>query len=213
VLAEYARRERAEIDVKSFPPRLALGLHSRAMFIEKVFWRCLQAGGMIVGLNLPFDLSRLAVEWGPSRNRGWSLVLSLRRSCDTGQLEPNPHRPRVRVAAKDSRSAFISLTRPRNPEEWPAEGRFLDLHSFASALFDKSYSLDDLCKALKVRGKEAYEPTGRISDAEIAYCRSDVRATGAALNGLKQEFDRHPFSYGPIARTRPPRWRRPTSMQ
>jgi hypothetical protein len=123
--------------------------------------------------------------------------MSRRRSRKTGQLESNPHRPRIRITAKDSRSAFISLTKPQIPKEWPAEGRFLDLHSFASALFDKSYSLDGLCKALMVPGKEEYEPTGRTSGAEITYCRGDVRATTDALNGLKQEFDRHPIQLRP----------------
>ena len=197
LLEDYVGRERPDIGVKSFPPKLALTLHSRALFIEKCFWKCVQGRGMIVGFNLPFDLSRLAVEWSASRNRGWSLVLSLRRSRKTGRLEPNPHRPRVRITAKDSRSAFFSLTRPHDPEEWPAEGRFLDLHSFAAALFDKSYSLDGLCTDLRIPGKADHEPTGRISDEEIAYCRGDVRATADALNGLKREFDQHPLSLRP----------------
>lgn len=196
VLEEYVRRQHPDLGVKSFPPKLTLPLYSRAAFVEKCLWKCVQAGGMIIGFNLPFDLSRLAVEWSTARNRGWSLVLSLRRSRKTGRLEPNPHRPRIRITAKDSRSAFISLTRPQNPDEWP-EGRFLDLHTFASALFDKSYSLDSLCEALKTPGKVDHEPTGRISDDEITYCRGDVRATADALNGLKHEFDQHPLTLRP----------------
>jgi hypothetical protein len=115
VLEEYVRREHPELGVKSFPPKLRLTLHSRAQFIEQCFWKCVQQGGMIVGFNLPFDLSRLAVEWSPSRNRGWSLVMSLRRSRKTGRLEANPHRPRVRVTAKDARSSLYFADTPTEP--------------------------------------------------------------------------------------------------
>jgi hypothetical protein len=198
ILTDYAGREHAELGIKAFPPKLTLAVLSRATFVEKYFWKCLQSGGMVVGFNLPFDLSRLAVEWRPSRNRGWSLVLSLRRSRKTGAWEANPHRPRVRITAKDSHSAFLSLAMPANPEEWPDEGRFLDLHTFAFALLNESCSLDRLCKEiLRVPGKVEHEPTGTVSDAEITYCRGDVRATVDALNGLKREFDRHPLAIRP----------------
>ena len=195
-LEAYVQRVTPDIDVKSFPPRLQMTLHSRALFIERCFWKTIQRGGLIVGVNLPFDLSRLAVEWSPSRNRGWSLVMSLRKSRKTGRLEANPHRPRVRITAKDARSAFIALTRPQNPDEWP-EGRFLDLHSFAAALLDKSFGLDDLCKYFKIPGKMQHEPSGLVADEEITYCREDVRATVDALNKLKREFDLHPLNLRP----------------
>jgi hypothetical protein len=198
VIDAYAEREYADLGLKSFPPKLRLRVLSRWAFIERYFWKTIKAGGLIVGFNLPFDLSRLAVEWHPSRNRGWSLVLSLRQSRKTGVWEANPHRPRIRVSAKDSHSAFISLAMPRKPEEWPDEGRFLDLHSLAFALFNESCSLDYLCeRILHIPGKIDHEPSGKISDAEITYCRGDVRATLDALNGLKREFDRHPVSVRP----------------
>ena len=74
-----------------------------------------------------------------THNDGWSLVLSLRRSRKTGELEPNPDRPRIRITSKDSKSAFFSLMRPRIPEEWPV-ARFLDLHTLAFALHSNSFS-------------------------------------------------------------------------
>ena len=196
LLDAYVRREDADVRTKSFPSRLRLKLYSRSTFIEKRFWKSVQAGEMIVGFNLPFDLSRLAVDWRTARNRGWSLILSLRRSRKTGRLEPNPHRPRIRVTARNSRAAFMSLTRPQRPDEWPA-GRFLDLHTLASALLDGSYSLERLCEQLRVRGKVDHEPTGRISPAEITYCREDVRATTDVLNALKWELDQHPIALRP----------------
>jgi hypothetical protein len=185
-LEAYAKTEFADIAAKSFPPKLDLKIYPRWKFVEKVLWKAVAHGRMVVGLNLPFDLSRLAVAWRKARNGGWSLILSERRSRKTGKKEPNPNRPRIRVDAP-----FISLLRPEHPEEWPA-GRFLDLHTLALALFGEGLGLDDLCQRLNIPGKIEHEPTGNVTVAEIDYCRADVRVTNGALNELKKELDLHP---------------------
>jgi hypothetical protein len=197
VLKAYVAEKLAQIEFKSFPPNLKLRLYSRSEFVEKVFWKAVKNEAMIVGFNLPFDLSRIAVDWRTGRNGNWSLILSLRRSQKTGTIEPNPERPRVRIRSKDSQSAFISLTYPLRPNEWPKTSRFLDLHTLAFALFAENLGLDNMCKKLKVSGKIDHEPTGRVTASEIDYCRGDVRATNDALNALKQEFDQHPLNLNP----------------
>ncbi len=73
-------------EVKKFPPQTRLHLYSRSEFVGRVFWKYVREGAMVVGFNLPFDLSRLAVQASPSDDGGWSLVLSLRRSRKTGEL-------------------------------------------------------------------------------------------------------------------------------
>ncbi len=152
---------------------------------------------MIVGFNLPFDLSRLAVDWAKADNSGWSLISVTPPLPETGLMESNPNRPRIRITAKDSKSAFISLTKPRYPKEWPEQSRFLDIHTTAFSLFAESLSLDDLCERLKIRGKIKHEPGGKVTIEEIDYCRGDVHATTGALNTLKQEFDRHSLDLHP----------------
>jgi hypothetical protein len=196
VLQSYVATQLADIEVKSFPPKLNLELYSRSEFLEQVFWKAIKNRTMIVGFNLPFDLSRMSVDWRTGYNDSWSLILSLWRSRKTGKLEPNPHRPRIRLRSKDSQSAFIAMTRPQNPEEWP-RGRFLDLHTLAFALFGETLGLDDLCNKLGIPGKIKHEPTGQVTASEINYCRRDVRATTGVLNELKQEFDTHPLDLHP----------------
>jgi hypothetical protein len=193
IMREYVARHAPDTP-KDGPDKLCL--YSRSEFVEKVLWEAVQAGAMVVGFNLPFDLSRVAVEWSAAHHGGWSLVLSLRRSRTTGEIEPNPDRPRIRVTSKDSKSAFISLMRPRIPEEWPS-GRFLDLHTLASALHSESYSLEKACEKFGVPGKLKHEPSGRISSAEVDYCRQDVRATTDLLNAMRREFDLHPIQLPP----------------
>ncbi len=186
-----------ETEVKMFPPRMRLNLYSRSDFVERVFWRTIRKGNMVVGFNLPFDLSRLAVKSCTADDGGWSLVLSRRKSRKTGEMEPNPERPRVVITSKDSKLVFIALGSIRHPEEWPHEGRFLDLRTLAWALRNESYKLKDGCKAFHVPGKLKHKPTGRVTFKEIRYCRQDVRATANLLNAMKREFDRHPFELRP----------------
>jgi hypothetical protein len=196
VVEQYAAEHHAEIGVKSFPPKLQISVHSRSTFIESVFWKVVKRGGLIVAFNLPFDLSRLAADWRTARDGGWSLILSLRKSRRTGRQEPNPERPRIRVTARNSKSAFISLTKTVHPAEWP-HGRFLDVHTLAFALYGHSYSLNSLCDELGIKGKADHEPSGQVTEEEIAYCRQDVRATVDCLNALRVEFDRHPVKLHP----------------
>jgi hypothetical protein len=193
IMREYVKGNAPDTP-KDGPDKLCL--YSRSEFVEKVLWEAVQAGAMIVGFNLPFDLSRIAVDWCKARNGGWSLVMSLRRSNKTGKMESNPDRPRIRVTSKDSKSAFIALMRPRIAEEWPS-GRFLDLHTLASALHSESYSLDRACGVFGVPGKLKHEPSGKISVNEIDYCREDVRATTDLLNAMRREFDLHPIKLLP----------------
>jgi hypothetical protein len=190
-------RNSPQIDQKRFPPPIRLTLYSRSAFVERVLWRAIRNGAMIVGFNLPFDLSRLAVKSAPADDGGWSLVLSMRRSRKTGEMEANPERPRIVISAKDSKLAFISLKGIRHPKEWPHGGRFLDLRTLGWALRNESYTLDSACRDFHVPGKLAHKPTGLVTFKEIKYCLQDGRATTDLLNAMKREFDQHPFELQP----------------
>src|SRR5437879_13790916 len=74
VLRKYIRNENRK---KIGNQRPKLKLYSRSAFVEKVMYTAIQAGAAIVAFNLPFDLSRLAVEYRVARSagkRGWSFV-------------------------------------------------------------------------------------------------------------------------------------------
>ena len=185
------------IEVKMFPPKICLPLMSRSVFVERVFWKAIQKADMVVGFNLPFDLSRLAVKASPSDAGGWSLTLSLRKNRTTGVMEPYPERPRVVIKSLDSKMAFVGLSSILHPDEWPRETRFLDLRTLGRALRDKSFNLEGACEAFQVQGKMKHKPTGRVSAKEISYCREDVRATASLLNAMRREFDQHPLDLRP----------------
>lgn len=168
----------------------------RAKFIERVFWESVRAGALIVGFNLSFDISRIALRWTAARNGGFSFVLSQLNQKQTENL----HRPRIRIAPLNGVAEQIELTAVRRKSEqhrW-RHGRFLDLHTLAFALTDESYSLAGAIAAFGSKPeKMEHEPTGRVSEKEITYARQDVRATLGLLNALKQEYELHPIALLP----------------
>ncbi len=190
----YARKHVGEGLVKGADVELTV--LSRSAFVERVLWESVRAGALIVGFNLSFDISRIAVNWTTARNGGFSFVLS---QLSEKHVE-NLHRPRIRIAPLNGVAEQIELTAVRRKDEqhrW-RRGRFLDLHTLAFALTDDSYSLAGAIKAFGSQPKKMdHEPTGRITDKEITYARQDVRATLGLLNALKHEYELHPITLLP----------------
>lgn len=189
VLREYVRKEKIG-DKK----RRGLRLYDRSTFVEKVMYTAIQADAAIVAFNLPFDLSRLAVEYRVARGaggRGWSFVVFRYKHPKSKTLLPNTYRPRVQLRPKDSKAAFIRLA-GGDMEQPYRLGRFLDLKTLVWALRNKSLSLESACREFKVPGKLDHAPTGCVTKEEIDYCRQDVRATVGLLNALFVEFRGYP---------------------
>jgi hypothetical protein len=178
-----------------FPPQLKL--MSRNVFVREFFWGAVRRGDLIVGFNLPFDLSRLVVKFTNAQRGGWSLALTLRKSRRTGKSEIDIERPRIVITSINSKMAFFKLSSKWRPEEWPNEPRFLDLRTLTFALRNVPHSLSSACKAFGVPGKMSHTPSGKVASKEISYCREDVAATGRLLNAAKQEFERHPIKLRP----------------
>jgi len=188
------------VEVKQFPPQTRLHAHkSFPEFMQKVFWPAVRKGWMIVGFNLAFDLSRLARAWRRSRRGGFRLSLSLQLDYNSRIWRPHPYRPEINLDAKDARTTFISRGIPRfRKDEWQNPGRFLDVGTLLFSLFDKHTSLDQWCAEFQKKGyaidrKLAHEPSGRVTQEELRYCRQDVKITQQLLNAAKQEFDVHPL--------------------
>lgn len=198
ILKRYARSELSGSEVKTFPPRLKLMLYSRSDFLRKVLWKAIQRGALVVAFNAPFDLSRIAVDWGKADDGGWSLVLSQWLNPKTGQLEEDTFFPRIVIKSLNSKTAFISLRFPRPQErQWPT-GRFLDLRTLGWALHNRSYSLKKACKKFNAsEQKKNHTPTGHVTREDIDYARQDVKCTTALLNAMRREFDRHPIDLLP----------------
>ena len=190
VLEQFAKKHHAETagDVSN-----KIRIRTRKEFLKEIFFPLGLNGALIVGFNLPFDVSRIAEDAREARrlNDDWSFVMLAEPFC-----------PRIIVTRKDGKIAFFRFSGVRrNPKTGKkirvSRGRFLDVRTLAWALRNVSYSLQGLCKALNIPGKLDHKPSGKITEAEIKYARQDVRATVGALNALRAEFDRYPIDLHP----------------
>jgi DNA polymerase type B, organellar and viral len=198
LLEKYKKNPSTLPSIELFPSQMELRLLSRSSFVSRVFWKSVRKGELIVGFNLPFDLSRLATISAPGDKGAWSLALSsLWRNPKTKRVVPNPKRPRIIVNAQNSKMAFIKLGSILHKEEWLKEGRFLDLRTLTWALRNESFSLERACEAFHVGGKVDHKPSGQISVKEIEYCRGDVAASHRLLNATMEEFNRNPVDLHP----------------
>lgn len=202
-LREYARTHKADTSEGGSD---RMRLYSRSKFIHETLGIAIQANALIVGFNLGFDLSRLAVDWESAENGGWLLIFAQWPDSETGKLKANIFFPRIVIKALNSKAAIIHSTRapmskpgkkPKRVKLWPA-ARFLDVRTLLWALRNKSYSLKTACKELKTQHQKIdHTPTGRVTLEEIEYARNDVPCIVDVLNAAKQEFDLHPIAPGP----------------
>ena len=207
-LRTYARSQRPDI-TPTVAGRLAdarpeLRLMSRRQFVNTVLWpAAARARATVVGFNLPFDLSRLAVHAGEARGGnagGFSFQLW------DYQGKNHQYRPWITIRSLDSKRARIAFTRVGNdddgdltePNGTAFRGNFLDLRTLAFALTNDSHSLASACATFNVTDTKT--PTvehGQITEDYIGYCRQDVRATAGLYEKLIAAYQQHPIALEP----------------
>lgn len=207
-LETYVKSHAAATDWRRGVPELRL--LSRREFLDKLYDAGFDGRGLIVGFNLPFDLSRLAVDFGNAKDRrfagGFSLAL-WDWDDGTGKRRINKHRPRIAIKHIDSKRALKGFTGTLDadpvdlipegsttgePEDkYKFRGHFLDLRTLAFVLTDRGHSLASACKAFGVeQGKLTVEEHGVVTPEYIDYNRRDVEATAALATKLLEEYDR-----------------------
>jgi len=143
----------------------------------------------VVGFNLPFDLSRLAigVSHGRGRNRGgFSFILSP-GNASKGYTERR-HRPRLTITHVNAFRSRIAFSVPLDAPATDWVGDFVDLRTLTYALSGIGYGLDAACRAWGIDGKDHVEEHGTITPAYIDYCRQDVRATAELYLAASREL-------------------------
>lgn len=198
-IRNFAKNTFPNIEVPSFPPQVLLSVHrSLPNFMEHVFFPALREGCLIAGFNLPFDLSRVSLDWRKTRKGGFALILSKIWWRKTQSWISNPYRPPIKIEPKDARTAFISGGSTKCPAEWLNQDRLMDVGTLLSALFDQHRSLRDWCHYFReernlgwVHEKLDHEPSGRVTTKELEYCRRDVQCTQDLLNCAKAEFNQY----------------------
>src|ERR1019366_8434969 len=175
-----------------------LKLMTKAQFVDDVFYGiAYELRAAIVGFNLPFDLSRLAVRYGPARGKTM-------RGGFTFQLSSNPWKPRVQVKHLSARAAFIQFTKPRPRFDTrgvrkrklavpPRRGAFIDVKTIAAAMTSRSFTLGKLANSLETehRKHSTDEHGGTLTEAYIAYAVEDVRVTWECYRILLDKFEKY----------------------
>ncbi len=190
-------------------------LLSRREFLKKFYKAVYKGRALLVGFNLPFDLSRIAFTSRSARGRfagGFSLALW--SYVKQGIERPDPHRPGIGIKHIDSKRALKGFTArfgadesdliPENsttgePEKgYKFRGHMLDLRTLAFALTDRSYSLESACQAFGVEhGKQHVAKHGVVTKSYIDYNRRDVQATSELAVKLLAEYRKHPINLQP----------------
>lgn len=198
-LRAYARHRKA--DTAPQPDAApSLQLMSRRDFVNKVLWpAAARARGTVVGFNLPFDISRIAIHVGQARgsfNGGFSFQLWDHQGGE------HPFRPRIAIRSIDSKRARIAFTRAAPNDDGDLtdkdgtvfRGNFLDLRTLASALTNTSHSLASACSEYGItEGKGTPGEHGHITEDYIDYCRRDVRITACLYEKLTAAHRQHPI--------------------
>jgi hypothetical protein len=210
ILERYAAKHSADAANRK------LKLLTLQQFLKQFYQAVYKGRCLLVGFNLPFDLSRLARDFATARGRfAGGFSLGLWSYIDKRGIEcENRYRPRIAVKHIDGKRALKGFT-ARNgcdpadlipdgsangdPEKgYKFRGHFLDLRTLAFALTDKGYSLASACEAFDVEhGKQPVERHGVITSEYIDYNRRDVLATADLATKLLAEYDRHPIDLQP----------------
>jgi hypothetical protein len=186
-------------------------------FVHKRFLpTAFKAGGLVVGFNLPFDLSRLATSHEaarvarpprtPEEIEADAPLKKADRSMVGGftfRLSPHDDQPFLRIKHLNSRSAFFRFAKPalqevarsqrrRGEQVQFQRGNFLDVKTLAAALTSKSHSLKTLAEYLGVKHKGEFTDFAKPIDPEfIDYAVNDVETTRQCFDELVRRYRRH----------------------
>lgn len=180
-----------------------LAVRTAEGFVEDVFFvYAYDLRGTCVGLNLPFDLSRIAV--------GHGLAKGPMRGGFSFRLSKDKRTPSVRVKHLSNRSSLIDFTAP--PKQFtprgmrksrkvpPRRGYFVDVRTVAGALLGGSWSLERLGRHLHIEHQKlgTEEHGGPLTRQYAEYALRDVQATWECYQRLKEQYEGYGLTETPL---------------
>jgi hypothetical protein len=175
--------------LREYAIKSKIELISRAEFVRVFYQNVFKRRAVCVGFNLPFDISRMAISSGTSKND---------RNSFSFKLSDKLYDPRITIKHIDSKSSFIGFTKPLVKNRTKVRkyaGTFVDLKTLSFALTDKSHSLESACEKFDVPHKKLkVEEHGKITSEYIDYCVNDVLATYDLYVALGKEFENYNLS-------------------
>jgi hypothetical protein len=187
-----------------FAKTQSLTCRTRAAFVEEVFYgMAYELNAAIIGFNLPFDLSRLAIKHGEAKGRAM-------RGGFTFTLSDNRYRPNVQVKHLSRRMALLQFTgtfqrqenrrERKNGQTRTRRGMFIDVKTLAAALTARSFSLAALGEHLGTEARKHHtEDHGAALTSEyLAYAMQDAEVTWQCFTKLCAKYDEFRLSQTPV---------------
>ncbi|MEM3845432.1 MAG: hypothetical protein QXU98_07005 [Candidatus Parvarchaeota archaeon] len=162
-----------------------INLMSVMEFVDNVFYPyAYKMRAEIICFNLPFDLSRLAIDYGISRKT---------KDAFSFKLSEKATNSRIRIQWIDQKRCFISFLKPlrkKSDKKYKHySGFFVDLKTLTFALTDKSHSIESACKDFNVSRKTHPEEHGKITKEYIDYNINDVKITAELYQSALERYE------------------------
>ena len=161
-------------------------LMTRKQFNDQIFYpEVFFKQTCCVGFNLPFDISRIALDFGYARDKtmlgGFSFKLSI-----------NMEFPRILVKHISNTMSFIKFGRSLIKYTSGFKGKFVDLRTLGWAIRNKKYSLESACNEFNTEiQKRKVTQRGKITTDYIDYCIYDVEATHSLFIAMLKEYQKY----------------------
>ncbi len=145
-------------------------------FVAEVFLPlAVDMRAVVVGFNLPFDLSRIAADWQPKKKiagkDAWTLWMVPRSNPRSAYIL------RVRIQRVDSTKGFIGFTGTKGRYR-KLRGAFVDLRTLVHALTGEKHSLGSAAEAFGCSLKKTEtDYHGPVTARYLDYCLNDVALT------------------------------------
>jgi hypothetical protein len=169
--------------LRSYTEDPDLELLTRDEFVEDVFFHyAADLGGLCIGFNLPFDISRVAINH--VRGRGSS------RQAFSFELSRDKRRDRVRVQHRSANASRIEFVPRHKRRATDHPGHFVDVKTLARALTGSSHSLASLTDHLKTPHHKSTsdEHGGPLTPEYLDYAYNDVQATWECYSDLNARY-------------------------
>jgi len=183
--------------LRRYAAKHGLVLRTRQSFVEEIFYKYAYAyGALVVGFNLPFDISRLAISIGTAHARDM-------RGGFTFKLSNVSYHPNVVIKHLNAKTSFIRLAasgqidsrseRKKGIKKQHRTGYFQDVKTLASALLGRGHTLASLADTLETthRKSKADSHGGPLTPAYVAYAVNDTQVTWECYEKLAVMYEVH----------------------
>lgn len=194
----YDPQELSKAEVETliaYAKRHKLLAMTRDEFVDGyLFGRAYRLRARIIGFNLPFDISRLAIDHGNARDAmygGFTFTLSHQKFWPNVRIKHLSRRAAIMDFAAPFRQRDSRSQRNRGEKTPVRRGYFVDVSTLAHSLLSRGFDLGALSRFLEVLNPklEFDDFDGPVCDEMLRYAVRDVQATWECYDALMAKLE------------------------